>query len=148
MYRALFNWTIFSDSWIQSVLQDCAGRLEDVPRDIAPPGTLLLLFHRDPRIRQLAQQQASKATFVPIPSDQFVGMYNEVLNSVVELMSSPSSVSRTCPTLGLCTDGSDQWRAFHAFLRHVPPELLKVKHHNADVRHVVVGHLHHNGSRT
>ncbi|KAF8635838.1 hypothetical protein AX15_000034 [Amanita polypyramis BW_CC] len=146
VYRALFNWTIFSATTIQSVLQNGLYHVDDWPKDLVPPGTLLFLFHRNPEIRKWAQGLASKATVLPIPDDQFVGMYKVVLNFVVDMMSpDTSSAQNRYPALALSTDKYELWRAFRILLRNVPPGLLKSKKDSMDVYHVVVGHLHDDG---
>ncbi|KAM6494154.1 SEN1 N terminal domain containing protein [Amanita muscaria] len=142
VYRALFNWTIFSDSQVQSMLQNNIDRIDGFPECAAPPGALLLLFFQEPKVRQWAHRQVTRTAVVPIPSDQFVGMYKEVLNLVVDLISSASSAERT---FALSTDSSVLWQALHTFLRYVPPEMLKNKQANCDVRQAVVGHLHSEG---
>ena len=87
MYRMLFNSTIFADSAIQTALRVAFNRVDGFPKDVVPPGVLLLLFHKDPVVRQKAQSLATQATVVPIPKEQFVGMYKDVLASIVERLS-------------------------------------------------------------
>ncbi|KAK2465188.1 hypothetical protein APHAL10511_002542 [Amanita phalloides] len=148
IYQTLFNSTIFADQTIQSALSNGLYRVDGWPKDSVPPGVLLFLFHEDLAIRRWAQSQVSKATVVPIPRDQFVGMYKEVLASLVDLLSSdmfPDTKTRF-PTFAFSTDRHELWHAFQTLLRHVPPELLKTKNDIIDVRHVVVGHLHDNGA--
>lgn len=148
MYRILFNSTIFADPAIQTALQLGLSRVDSFPKDIVPPGVLLLLFHKDPVIRQKAQSLASQATVVPIPKEQFVGMYKDVLVSIVDRLSFdalPNPQARF-PAFEFSPDRRDLWQGLQILLRHVHPELLKSKEISIDIRHVVVGHLHDSGA--
>ena len=145
----LFNSTIFSDPAIQTALQGGLYRLDSWPKDsLVPPGVLLLLFHKDLAIRQWSQSVASKATVVPVPKEQFVGMYNDVLTSIIDLLSFDmlSNLQSRFATFAFSTDKRDIWQALQVFLRQVHPDLLKSKQNSIDIRHVVVGHLHDSGA--
>lgn len=147
MYRILFNSTIFADSSIQMTLRLGLGRVDSFPKDVVPPGVLLLLFHQDPVIRQKAQSIASKATVVPIPKEQFVGMYKDVLVSIVDRLSFdalPNPQTRF-PAFEFSPARRDLWQGLQVLLRHVHPDLLKSKESSFDIRRVVVGHLHDSG---
>ncbi|KAF8630856.1 hypothetical protein AX17_005215 [Amanita inopinata Kibby_2008] len=145
IYRMLFNWIIFTDTRIQSVILRHSDFADEWPKDTVPPGILLLLFHKDSGVRQWARNQASKGTMVPLPKDRFVGMYKEVVRLAVYLVSphasSASQAHPPAPTFS--TDSKELWEGFYLLLRHVPMELLKGSNQNlADLRQVVVGHLH------
>jgi len=148
VYRILFNSTIFSDPAIQTALQGGLYRLDSWPKELVPPGVLLLLFHKDPAIRQWSQSLASKTTVVPVPKEQFVGMYKDVLTSIIDLLSFDmlSDLQSRFSTFAFSTDKRDVWQALQVFLRHVHPDLLKNKQNSIDIRHVVVGHLHDSGA--
>jgi senataxin len=148
VYRILFNSTIFSDPAVQTALQGGLYRLDSWPKELVPPGVLLLLFHKDPVIRQFSQSLASKTTVVPVPKEQFVGMYKDVLTSIIDLLSFDmlSNLQSRFSTFAFSTDKRDIWQALQIFLRHVHPDLLKNKQNSIDIRHVVVGHLHDSGA--
>lgn len=148
MYRMLFNSTIFADSAIQTALRVAFNRVDGFPKDVVPPGVLLLLFHKDPVVRQKAQSLATQATVVPIPKEQFVGMYKDVLASIVERLSFDplSNPQSRFPSFEFSPNRRDLWQSLPKLLRHVHPELLKSRDNSIDIRHVVVGHLHDSGA--
>ncbi|PFH53903.1 hypothetical protein AMATHDRAFT_705 [Amanita thiersii Skay4041] len=148
IYRMLFNWTIFSDSRIQSILQQCPDCTNEWPKDSFPPGLILFLFHDSPRVRLWARNHISRASVIPMSSDQFVGMYTEVKQTAIGLISPPATTPPLTlpPEVTFTKDTCELWDSFSTFLRFVPVEQLKSKSlPRNDFCHLIVGHLHDNG---
>ncbi|KAI0761963.1 SEN1 N terminal-domain-containing protein [Trametes elegans] len=120
------------------------------PTDIPPPVLLALLFDETSEVRSWAQKQSTLCEVAPIPMENFVSAHSVILKAAVQSIASSSPLVQSLGEgfkLTFVADVPSLWSSFTTLLRFVPVELFRSsKTFEADIRHVVIGHLHDTGN--
>ncbi|KIY69126.1 hypothetical protein CYLTODRAFT_373369 [Cylindrobasidium torrendii FP15055 ss-10] len=147
-YHMLSSFGVFKDSRIQDLLDRFApSTVLSWPLDAIPAGILLLLLHRNPRVRKWATKQIAVTSAVPIPSAAFYEPYCDVLQVLAAAFSSPQvldSKSTTILSFSDLTSGV-AWPALETTLKYIPPDYLTSGRQTVDLRRIIVSRLRDNG---
>ncbi|KAG6910679.1 hypothetical protein DXG01_008723 [Tephrocybe rancida] len=146
-YRMMSNWTVFKDPRIQSVINDRPPPepLPRWPKDPLPPGMLILLMHDKADVRRWAEAHASQCTAVPMPEDDFIGVYLDVVEIIGRHLTDQALDINL--SLSFATKPSDLWAGFRIALRQLPVNALgSTSRQYSDFRGIIARHLYDTGA--
>ena len=165
LYRAVCNLRVLQDEQIINMLQihTPSGLVAGWPIDPPLAGILLLLLIENENVRRWAKAQVAECKVVPITKEHFTNAYVAVIQVVAHTISTDvAGFAEVLDELGatflLRTQGHpgfpfaessvDLWAGIYEFIRFIPPaQLLTDGRRRADLRRLVIGHLHDVGSR-
>ena len=123
----------------------------DWPLDSPPVALFLLLMDEKIEVRSWAYKQITTYTTTPMPSEQFLTAYEEVLSAATHAVTSLSPNSTLAPWSDGFTfpnDPTTLWPGYCTMIRFVPVQWLQPnKSFNIDLRKVIIAHLSDTGNR-
>lgn len=163
LYHVLSNLRILRDATILSLIRSRPS-LSTWPKDVPPPGSLVLLFDESQEVRQWARSLISSCTEVPMAEEHFVTGHELALQTVFCLLTNTrrealtanlsvppvSAVEKTSELLqamSFTSDPRELWIGYTQILRLAPSQVLLKSFSGVDCRRVVVEHLHDVGPR-
>lgn len=148
LFRMVTNWTIFSNSEIQTLLHDFAPAqpVSGWPSIYPPPGMLLLAVDQSEQVRQWARGQCLSADLTVMPPAKFTGSYIKAFEMMVQAIQGTTSNLDGSPAFNVSSDPVVLWSAFSKVIRLVPPTENPCKS-TFDLRRTVTSHLHNTGPR-
>ncbi|KAI6044781.1 SEN1 N terminal-domain-containing protein [Pisolithus marmoratus] len=158
LYHMVSNLRILRDPTVMNVIR-CRPSTSSWPKDVPPPGFLILLFDESKEVRQWARSFISSCTEVPMPEARFVTGHEITLHAIFNLLtrakgeaSSSRSTALTVPTVEsapevlrsvmVTSDPRELWIGYSQVLRLLPNEVLLKTYNGVDCRRMVIGHLH------
>lgn len=147
IYRMVSNWAIFRSPqvlhYLQSHIPSNVG--DDWPDDPIPPGTLVLLFAADSRLRSWAISCASRCKM--IQPTLFTGSYCKAMQMVIQILkmaSTPDSAELRSMTNRIqFLQSTELWPGCHTLLKLIPQEWLKSNIGEAlELKRTILSQLH------
>ncbi|KAI6122505.1 SEN1 N terminal-domain-containing protein [Pisolithus croceorrhizus] len=151
LYHMVSNLRILRDPTVMSVIRSRPST-SSWPKDVPPPGLLILLFDESREVRQWARS-------VPMPEARFATGHEVALQAIFSLLtkargeaSSSRSTALPAPTvesapevlrsIAVVSDPRELWIGYSQVLRLLPNQVLLKAYGGVDCRRMVIGHLH------
>ncbi|KAG6334081.1 hypothetical protein ID866_5013 [Astraeus odoratus] len=157
LYHMASNLRILREPTILTIIRSRPS-LTDWPKDVPPPGLLVLLFDESQEVRQWAKSFVSSSTEIPAVEEHFVTGHQIALQTAFSLLTTKGNASILDPHLSVVSPAQDisdllgainvtsdpreLWSAYYQILRLVPDDTLLKSYGGVDCRSLVVGHLH------
>ncbi|KAI6128800.1 SEN1 N terminal-domain-containing protein [Pisolithus thermaeus] len=158
LYHMVSNLRILRDPTVMSVIRSRPST-SSWPKDVPPPGLLILLFDESREVRQWARSFISSCTEVPMPEARFATGHEVALQAIFSLLtkargeaSSSRSTALPAPTvesapevlrsIAVVSDPRELWIGYSQVLRLLPNQVLLKTYGGVDCRRMVIGHLH------
>ncbi|KAI6114047.1 SEN1 N terminal-domain-containing protein [Pisolithus sp. B1] len=158
LYHMVSNLRILRDPTVMSVIRSRPST-SSWPKDVPPPGLLILLFDESREVRQWARSFISSCTEVPMPEARFATGHEVALQAIFSLLtkargeaSSSRSTALPSPTvesapevlrsIAVVSDPRELWIGYSQVLRLLPNQVLLKTYGGVDCRRMVIGHLH------
>jgi len=163
LYHVLSNLRILRDPTILGLIRSRPS-LSTWPKDVPPPGLLVLLFDESQEVRQWARSLISLCTEVPIAEEHFVSGHELAMQTVFYLLTNTRrealTANRSMPAvlavektsellqaMSFVSDPRELWIGYTQVLRLAPNQVLLKSFSGVDCRRIVVEHLHDVGPR-
>lgn len=158
LYHMVSNLRVLRDPMVMNVIR-CRPSTSSWPKDVPPPGLLILLFDESQEVRQWARSFISSCTEIPMPEARFVTGHEVALQAIFNLLTktrgdastSDSTVftvltMETVPevlrSITVVSDPRELWIGYSQVLRLLPNRILLKSYGGVDCRRMVIGHLH------
>ncbi|KAI5986161.1 SEN1 N terminal-domain-containing protein [Pisolithus albus] len=158
LYHMVSNLRVLRDPTVMNVIRSRPST-SSWPKDVPPPGLLILLFDETLEVRQWARSFVSSCTEIPMPEARFTAGHEVALQAIFNLLtkareeaSSSRSTALPAPTvesapevlrsIAVASDPCELWIGFSQILRLLPNRVLLKSYGGVDCRRMVVGHLH------
>lgn len=165
LYRAVCNLRLLQDEQILGILRahTPSEPVAGWPASPPPAGILLLLMIENENLRRWAKTQVAKFNRAAMAKEQFTNGYVAIIQAVAHIISADAAglteilgelgatslvPTKEHPGFPFSQSPVDLWTGICDFISFVPPErLVAGGQRDADLRRLVIGHLHDVGPR-